>query len=127
MLQLPGRWGHSVSSRSFHQLGLLYAAIALLGGAYAAYDEVTAELERQRDVDYLSIFIPRLGFALIVAFVVYCIVRAVGSVVLRLHDSLLRLSIPREACAPHRRAARRPSDPAVRAAYGAALRASASC
>ena len=80
MLQLPGRWGHSVSSRSFHQLGLLYALIALLGGAYAAYDEVTAELEHQRDVDYLSIFIPRLGFALIVAFVVYCIVRAVGSV-----------------------------------------------
>jgi hypothetical protein len=75
VLQLPGRWGHSVSSRSFHQLGLLYALIALLGGAYAAYDEVTAELERQRDVDYLSIFIPRLGFALIVAFVVYCIVR----------------------------------------------------
>jgi len=79
VLQLPGRWGHSVSSRSFHQLGLLYAAIALLGGAYAAYDEVTAEFERQRDVDYLSIFIPRLGFALIVAFVVYCIVRAVRS------------------------------------------------
>jgi len=77
---LPGRWGHSVSSRSFHQLGLLYALIALLGGAYAAHDEVTAEFERQRDVDYLSIFIPRLGFALIVAFVVYCIVRAAGSV-----------------------------------------------
>jgi len=89
VLQLPGRWGHSVSSRSFHRLGLLYAAIALLGGAYAAYDEVTAEFERQRDVDYLSIFIPRLGFALIVAFVVYCIVRAVGSVVLRLHGIAL--------------------------------------
>src|SRR4029079_19165496 len=85
VLQLPGRWGHSVSSRSFHQLGLLYAAMALLGGAYAAYDEVTAGFERQREVDYLSIFIPRRGFALIVAFVVYCIVRAVGSVVLRLH------------------------------------------
>jgi hypothetical protein len=89
VLQLPGRWGHSVSSRSFHQLGLLYALIALLGGTYAAYDEVTAELERQRDVDYPSIFIPRLGFALIVAFVVYCIVRAVGSVVLRLHGIAL--------------------------------------
>ena len=89
-----------MSNRSFHQLGLLYAAIALLGGAYATHEEVIAEFERQRDVDYLSIFIPRPGFALIVAFVVYCIVRAVGSVVLRLHGIALAAQSARQFITP---------------------------
>jgi hypothetical protein len=77
------------SNRSFHQLGLLYAAIAVLAGAYAANGEVTAELERQQAVSYFTIFAPRLGLALILAFLVYCLFRAVGSLLVRLHGTAL--------------------------------------
>ena len=72
-----------------HQLGLLYAAIAVLAGAYAAYDEIAAELERQHAVNYFTIFIPRLALALIIGALVYGLFRAIGSFLVRLHRTAL--------------------------------------
>ncbi len=68
-----------MTSRSFRRLGLLYAVIAVLAGAYAAHDEVAAEFERQQAVNYLNIFMPRLALALIIGFLIYGLFRAVGS------------------------------------------------
>jgi hypothetical protein len=81
--------GEVITSRSFHRRGLLYAAIAVLAGAYAAHDEVAAELERQRAVNYLTIFLPRLALALIIGFMIYGLFRKVGSVLNRLHGTAL--------------------------------------
>ena len=78
-----------MSRRRGHQLGLLYAAIALLAGAYAAYDEVAAELERHHAVNYFTIFIPRLALALIIGVLVYGLFRAVVSFLVQLHGTAL--------------------------------------
>jgi hypothetical protein len=78
-----------MSSRSFHRLGLLYAAIAVLAGAYSAYEVAATELERQNAVNWLTIFLPRLSLALLLAFVVYGLFRAAGSVLVRLHGVAL--------------------------------------
>jgi hypothetical protein len=43
----------------------------VLAGAYAAYDEIAAELERQHAVNYFTIFIPRLALALIIGALVF--------------------------------------------------------
>ena len=78
-----------MSRRRGHLLGLLYAAIAVLGGSYAAYGEVAAELERHHAVNYFTIFIPRLALALIIGVLVYGLFRAVGSFLVRLHGTAL--------------------------------------
>jgi hypothetical protein len=78
-----------MSSRSFNRLGLLYAAIPMLAGAYNAYEVATTELERQHTVNWLTIFVPRLSLALILAFVVYGLFRAAGSFLVRLHGVAL--------------------------------------
>jgi hypothetical protein len=89
MLSCPW-WGAQImSSRSFNRLGLLYAAIPMLAGAYNAYEMATAELERQHTVNWLTIFVPRLSLALILAFVVYRLFRAAGSFLVRLHGVAL--------------------------------------
>jgi len=72
-------------SRSFHWLGLLYAAIPVLACASDAYEVAAAELEQQHAINWLTIFVPRLSLALILAFIVYGLFRAAGSVLLRLH------------------------------------------
>jgi hypothetical protein len=89
MLSCPW-WGAQImSSRSFNRLGLLYAAIPMLAGAYNAYEMATAELERQHTVNWLTIFVPRLSLALILAFAVCGLFRAAGSFLVRLHGVAL--------------------------------------
>jgi len=78
-----------VSRHRGHQLGLLYAAIAVLAGTYAAYDEVAVELERHHSVNYFTIFMPRLALALIIGVLVYGLFRVVGSFLVRLHGTAL--------------------------------------
>jgi hypothetical protein len=78
-----------MSSRRFHRLGLFYAAIPVLAGAYSAYEVATSQLERQHAVNWLTIFVPRLSLALILAFVVYGLFRASGSFLVRLHGVAL--------------------------------------
>ena len=77
--------GVGAVSRSFHWLGLIYAAIPVLACAYNAYQVATRELERQHAINWLTIFVPRLSLALVLAFVVYGLFWAAGSVLLRLH------------------------------------------
>jgi hypothetical protein len=72
-------------SRGFHRLGLLYAAIPVLAGVYDAYELAADYLEQQHAINWLAIFVPRLCLALILAFVVYALFRAAGSVLVRLH------------------------------------------
>ena len=74
-------------SRVFHRLGLLYAAIPVLAGIYAAY-ELARGLKQQGTIDWLTIVInellPRLGLSLLLAFFVYGLFRAAGLFVVRL-------------------------------------------
>ena len=72
-------------SRGFHRLAVLYAAIPVLAGIYDAYEVAAHYSERQQPIDLLAIFLPRLGFSLILAFVVYALFRAAGSVLVWLH------------------------------------------
>jgi hypothetical protein len=72
-------------SRGFHRLGVLYAAIPVLAAAYDAYEVATIELQRQHTINWLTIFVPRLGLALVLALLVYGLFRAAGSLVERLH------------------------------------------
>jgi hypothetical protein len=72
-------------SRGFHRLGILYAAIPVLAGVYDAYEVAAHYLEQKQAIDWLAIFVPRLGLALILAFVVYALFRAAGLVLVRLH------------------------------------------
>jgi hypothetical protein len=81
--------GASSINHGFHRLGLLYAAIPVVAGAYSAYEVATTELERQHTVNWLTIFVPRLSLALILAFVVYRLFRAAGSFLVRLHGVAL--------------------------------------
>jgi hypothetical protein len=74
-----------MSSRRFHGLGLFYAAIPVLAGAYSAYEVATNQLERQHAINWMTIFVPRLGFAFVLALLVYGLFRAAGSLVERLH------------------------------------------
>jgi hypothetical protein len=69
-------------SRGFHRLGILYAAIPVLAGVYDAYEVAAHYLEQKQTIDWL---VPRLGLALILAFVVYALFRAAGLVLVRLH------------------------------------------
>jgi hypothetical protein len=87
--KLPSLGATFMSSRNFHRLGLLYAAIPLVAGAYSAYEVATTALERQHAFDGLTIFVPRLSLALILAFTVYGLFRAAGSVLERLHGVAL--------------------------------------
>ena len=72
-------------SRGFYWLGLLYAAIPVQACVYDAYEVAATELEERHAINWLTIFVPRLGLALILAFVVYALFRAAGSVIVRLH------------------------------------------
>ena len=72
-------------SRGFYWLGLLYAAIPVLACVYDAYEVAATELERQHAINWLTIFVPRLSLGLILAFMVYGLFRAAGSVLVRLH------------------------------------------
>jgi hypothetical protein len=84
------KWGaQTMSSRRFHGVGLFYAAIPLLAGACSAYQVATTQLERHTPINWLSIFVPRLGLALILAFIVYGLFRAAGSLIKRLHGVAL--------------------------------------
>jgi hypothetical protein len=74
-----------MSSRRFHGRGLFYAAIPVLAGAYSAYEVATNQLERQHAINWMTIFVPRLGFAFVLALLVYGLFRAAGSLVERLH------------------------------------------
>jgi Na+/citrate or Na+/malate symporter len=78
-----------MSSRRFHRLGLFYAAIPVLAGGCSAYEVAITQLERQHAVNWLTIVVPRLSLALILAFVVYSLFRAVGSMLVRLHGVAL--------------------------------------
>jgi hypothetical protein len=75
-------------NRRFHRLGLLYASVPVLAGVYAAYEVATHGLQQQHAINWRDIFIDgvlrRLSLTLLIAFVVYCLLRVVGSVVLRL-------------------------------------------
>ena len=75
-------------NRRFHRLGLLYASIPVLAGVYAAYEVATHGLQQQHAINWRDIFIDgvlrRLSLTLLIAFVVYCLLRVVGSIVLRL-------------------------------------------
>ena len=79
-------------NRRFHRLGLLYASIPVLAGVYAAYEVATHGLQQQHAINWCDIFIDgvlrRLSLTLLIAFVVYCLLRVVGSIVLRLTESL---------------------------------------
>jgi hypothetical protein len=70
-----------MSSRRFHGRGLFYAAIPVLAGAYSAYEVATNQLERQHAINWMTIFVPRLGFAFVLALLVYGLFRAAGSLV----------------------------------------------
>jgi hypothetical protein len=76
-------------SRGFHRLGLLYAAIPVLAGVYDAYQVAAHYLEQQQAINWLTIFVPRLGLALILAFVVYALFRAAALVLVWLHGVAL--------------------------------------
>jgi hypothetical protein len=84
-------------NRRFHRLGLLYAFIPVLAGVYAAYEVATHGLQQQHAINWRDIFIDgvllRLSLTLLIAFVVYCLLRVVGSIVLRL--DLLQWLTPR--------------------------------
>jgi hypothetical protein len=77
--------GQTMSSRRFHGLGLVYATIPVLAGAYSAFEVATTSLERHTAVNWLTIFVPRLGLAFVLALLVYGLFRAAGSLVERLH------------------------------------------
>jgi hypothetical protein len=72
-------------SRGFYWLGLLYGAIPVVACAYDAYEVAATELEQQHAFNWPTIFVRRVSLALILAFVVYGLFRAAGSVLLRLH------------------------------------------
>jgi hypothetical protein len=72
-------------SRGYYWLGLLYAAIPVLACVYDAYEVAATELERQHAINWLTIFVPRLSLGLILAFMVYGLFWAAGSVLVRLH------------------------------------------
>ena len=83
-----GRCGdeyHIATASRFHQLALLYAAIPLLAGVYDAYEVATHQLEQQRAINWLSILVPRMGLALILAIVVYGLFHLAGSILVKLH------------------------------------------
>ena len=76
-------------SRNLHHLGLLYAAIPVLASVYNGYEAATAHLDQKHAIDWLGIFAPRLSLALILAFIVYGLVRAADSFLVRLHGVAL--------------------------------------
>jgi hypothetical protein len=69
----------------FHRLALIYAAIPLLAGVYDAYEVAIHRLAQQRTVNWLSILVPRIGLALILAIVVYGLLHVVRSILMTLH------------------------------------------
>jgi len=77
--------GVRAMSRGFYWLGLLYAAIPVQACVYDAYEVAATELERQHAINWLTIFVPRLSLGLILAFMVYGLFWAAGSILLRLH------------------------------------------
>jgi hypothetical protein len=75
--------------RRASRLGLLYAAIPVLAAVYDGYEVAIAKLDQHEIIDWLTIFVPRLSLALILAFVVYALFHAVGSLLERLHRAAL--------------------------------------
>jgi len=62
-----------------------YARIPVLACVYDAYEVAATELEQRHAINWLTIFVPRLSLGLILAFMVYGLFRAAGSVLVRLH------------------------------------------
>jgi hypothetical protein len=78
-----------MTSRNLHRLGLLYAAIPILTSVYNGYEVATAHLDQKHAIDWLGIFAPRLSLAIILAFIVYSLVRAADAFLARLHGIAL--------------------------------------
>ena len=71
-----------------NKLGLFYAAIPILAGISDASEAWTPHLNKTA-IDWLAIFVPRLGLALILALIVYWLFLAARSVLARLNGVAL--------------------------------------
>ncbi len=71
-----------------NRLGLVYAAIPILAGVWDA-SEAWAHHVNKTALDWLAIFVPRLGLALILALMVYGLFVAARSVLSRLNGVAL--------------------------------------
>jgi hypothetical protein len=78
-----------MTSRNVHRLGVSYAAIPVLTSVYDGFEVATTHLGQQHAIDWLGIFVPRLSFALILAFIVYGLFQAAHSFLVRLHGVAL--------------------------------------
>ena len=72
-----------------HRLGFLYSAIPVLAGVYDASEVAIHTSAQQPAINWITILMPRLGLALVLAIVVYGLFHVAGSVLVKLH----RLSI----------------------------------
>jgi hypothetical protein len=74
--------------RRINRLGLVYAAIPVLAGVWDA-SETWAHHANKSVLDWLAIFAPRLGLALLLALVVYGLFVAARSALARLNGIAL--------------------------------------
>jgi hypothetical protein len=74
--------------RRTNRLGLLYAAIPVVAGAWDA-SEAWAHHANKTAFDWLAVFAPRLGLALVLALVVYGLFVAARSALARLNGVAL--------------------------------------
>jgi hypothetical protein len=71
-----------------NRLGLFYAAIPVLAGVWDA-SEAWAHHVNKTALDWLAIFLPRLGLALVLALIVYALFAAARSALARLNGVAL--------------------------------------
>ena len=68
-----------------HRLGFLYSAIPVLAGVYDASEVAIHTSAQQPAINWITILMPRLGLALVLAIVVYGLFHVAGSVLVKLH------------------------------------------
>ena len=68
-----------------HRLGFLYSAIPVLADAYDASEVAIHTSEQQPAINWITILMPRLGLALVLAIVVYGLFHVSGSALVKLH------------------------------------------